>query len=81
VRRFCRRTGTPGILDRFANSRTDPINRRDDIGLEVGWIVIVLVQREPGNRPGSILGPARHHRRLAKSGWGADQNQFMSDSF
>lgn len=71
----------PGILDPFANSRSDPIHRRDDIGPEVGWIVIVLVQREPGDRPGSILSPARHHRRLAKSGWRPDQNQFVSDRF
>jgi hypothetical protein len=53
-----------------------PINRRDDIAPEAHRVVVVPIQREPGDRSFAAPGPTGKQHGLAEPGWGADQDQF-----
>ena len=61
----------------FADTWTDPAERGDDVAPEARRIVVVLVEREPGDRPIARRGPGGEERRLAETRWRADQAEVV----
>ena len=53
---------------RLAQYRVDPLKRRDDVGEEPAEIVIVLIERQPGDRVPELLDPNADQGRLAETG-------------
>ena len=53
----------PGAVE-----RSDPVEGRSELGEQNGWVVVAVVDREPGERSAVPRGPLRGERRLSVSG-------------
>jgi hypothetical protein len=61
--------------DRTGNPWARPVQCGGDVAPEPHWVVVGLVQRQPGHRPLATPGPVGQQGGLAEAGRGADQHQ------
>jgi hypothetical protein len=64
-----------GGRERLRNGDSGPARRRDETGPEDSWLVVVVIQVNPGNRPGFRGSPQRQVHRLARAGRAGDNGQ------